>query len=465
MSNEYDLVVIGSGPGGYVAAIRAAQLGMKTAIVEAEELGGVCLNWGCIPTKALLKTADVGRTIREAGDYGWSSSAPKPDIKKIVAYSRQVSGRLSGGVKFLMKKNGVTVLKGWGTLLGGGKLQVSNEDKTVTYSALNIILATGASSRTLSSLIPDGVDVVTSKEAMIPDTIPENILIVGSGAIGVEFASFYNELGSAVTIMEVQDRIVPAEDEEIAAAAAKAFKKQGITLLTKTKYQSFEKKDGGLAVSFETAEGKTETKKFDRIISAIGIVGNVDGLGLENTAIEVDRAQIETNEWMATAEPGVFAIGDVAGGPWLAHKASHEAVCCVEKIANLDSAHPVDKRLIPGCTYSHPQIASVGLTEAEALDQGLKIKVGKFPFAANGKAIALGEHEGLIKLIFEEDTGAVLGAHMIGAEVTELITAIGLAMTLECTEEYLMRTIFPHPTLSEMLYEATLDAFDRAIHI
>ncbi len=465
MSKEFDLVVIGSGPGGYVAAIRAAQLGMKTAIVEAEELGGVCLNWGCIPTKALLKTADVGRTIREAKEYGWSSSAPIPNLKDIVGYSRQVSGKLSGGVKFLMKKNNIAVLKGWGTLLGGGKLQVKTGEKTETVSALHIIVATGARSRTLPSLVPDGEQIVTSKEAMVPETIPKKLLIVGSGAIGIEFASFYNEIGSEVTIMEVQDRIVPAEDAEISEAAMKAFKKQGITILTNTTYQSFKKQTDGLSVSYKSADDKIETGQFDRIISAIGIVGNVDGIGLENTVVEVDPAQIKTNEWMATAEPGVYAIGDVAGGPWLAHKASHEAITCVERIAQLDSAHPVDKSLIPGCTYSHPQIASVGLTEAKALELGLKIKVGRFPFAGNGKAIALGESEGLIKLIFEEGTGAVLGAHMIGAEVTELITAIGVAMTLECTEEYLMRTIFPHPTLSEMLHEATLEAFDRAIHI
>jgi dihydrolipoamide dehydrogenase len=465
MSLRFDVIVVGSGPGGYVAAIRASQLGMHTAIVEADELGGICLNWGCIPTKALLKAADVGRTIREAKDYGWEASEPKPNLKKIVAYSRQVSGTLSSGVKFLMKKNGITVVNGWASLEGSGKISVACGDKKENYEADHIILATGARSRTLPSLIPDGENIVTSKEAMIPDSLPQKLLIVGSGAIGVEFASFYNELGSEVTIMEVQDRIVPAEDAEISAAASKAFKKQGITLLTNTKYQSFEKTEKGLKVTFETGNGNAQTSEFDRIISAIGIVGNVDAIGLENTMVQVDRGQIRTDQWMQTNEPGVYAIGDVAGGPWLAHKASHEAVSCVEKIAALESAHPIDKRLIPGCTYSHPQIASVGLTEEQATERGRKVKVGRFPFAGNGKAIALGEPEGLIKLLFDEDTGEVLGAHMIGAEVTELITAIGVAMTLECTEEYLMRTIFPHPTLSEMLHEATLDAFDRAIHI
>lgn len=460
MKNDYDLIVIGSGPGGYVAAIRAAQLGMKAAIVEAEELGGICLNWGCIPTKALLKTAEVGRTIREAGRYGWTSSALKPILKKIVEYSRQASEKLSSGIKFLMKKNGVIVLKGWGSLQGNGKIQVSIGNKMDTLSALHIILATGASSKTLPSLIPDGMDVVTSKEALVSETIPKSLLVVGSGAIGVEFASFYKEIGSEVTIMEVHGRILPAEDEEISAAAANLFTKQGIHLLNNTKYQSFEKKEGELTITFETADGKSEAKKFDRIISAIGVVGNINGVGLENTAVEVDQGQIKTDKWMATAEPEVYAIGDVAGGPWLAHKASHEAVCCVEKIANLASVYPVDENLISGCTYSHPQIASVGLTEAKALEKGFNIKVGKFPFSGNGKAIAFGEHKGLINLIFEEETGAVIGAHMIGAEVTELITEIGVAMTLECTEEYLMRTIFSHPTLSEMLHEATLDAFN-----
>lgn len=465
MNSEYDVIVIGSGPGGYVAAIRSAQLGLKAAIIEADELGGVCLNWGCIPTKALLKAADVGRTIKEASHFGWKVGKPEPDLKSIVEYSRKVSSKLSGGVQFLMKKNGIAVLKGWGSLLGGGKVQVANKGKEQTVSGKHIILATGARSRTIPSLVPDGKTIITSKEAMVPETLPERLLIVGSGAIGVEFASFYNEIGSKVTIMELLDRIVPAEDEEISAAATKAFKKQGMTILTDTKYQSFKNTDGGVEVTFEKPDGKTATQLFDRVISAIGIIGNVDGIGLENTAVEVDRAQIKTDEWMATAEPGVYAIGDVAGGPWLAHKASHEAVSCVERIAGLESAHPIDKGLIPGCTYSHPQIASVGLTEAQAIEAGKEIKVGRFPFAGNGKAIALGESEGQIKLIFEQETGAVLGAHMIGAEVTELITAIGVAMTLECTEEYLMRTIFPHPTLSEMLHEATLDAFDRAIHI
>ena len=465
MSSEFDVVVIGSGPGGYVGAIRAAQLGLKTAIVEAEELGGVCLNWGCIPTKALLKTADVRRTIKDAEHFGWSAGNAEPKLDDIVKYSRDVSGKLSGGVKFLMKKNGIKVLKGWGKLLGNGKVEVSGGKTTETVAAKHIILATGARSRTIPSLEPDGKLIVTSKEAMVPESLPNKLLIVGSGAIGVEFASFYNELGSDVTIMELLDRIVPTEDEEISTAATKAFKKQGMTILTGTHYQSCIKLPEGVEVTYQNADGTAQQAVFDRVISAVGIVGNVEGIGLENTKVEVDRGQIKTDEWMATAEPGVYAIGDVAGGPWLAHKASHEAVACVEKIADLESAHPIDKNLVPGCTYAHPQIASVGLTEAQAQDAGHNIKVGRFPFAGNGKAIALGEAEGLIKLIFETDTGAILGAHMIGAEVTELITAIGVAMTLEATEEYLMRTIFPHPTLSEMLHEASLDADDRAIHI
>lgn len=465
MSIDFDLIIIGSGPGGYVAAIRASQLGMKTAIVEANELGGICLNWGCIPTKALLKSSDTGRLTQKSELFGWIVSDVKPDLDGIVNYSRDAAQKLSAGVKYLMKKNGIKVFQGWGKLLGKGKIEIAKDDTTQIVCASNIIIATGARSRTIPELQPDGKNIVTSRDAMVPKKLPERLLVVGSGAIGVEFSTFYNELGSAVTIMELEENIVPAEDEEISQMAKKLFVRQGINILTKTSYLTAHSKKNGIEVVYQTGDGSEKIAVFDQIISAIGVTGNIEKIGLENTLVEIDRDRIKTDQWMETAEPGIYAIGDVAGGPWLAHKASHEAITCVEKIAGVGSKHPIDKFLIPGCTYSHPQIASVGLTESLALEMGYELKIGRFPFAGNGKAVALGETEGLIKLIFEKNSGAILGAHMIGVGVTELITTICVAMKLEATEEDLMQMIFPHPTLSETIHEATLNAYNRSLHI
>ena len=457
---NFDVVVIGGGPGGYVAAIRASQIGMKTAVVEREHLGGICLNWGCIPTKALLRSAEVGHLIHNAAAYGFDVKEVSFDLDKIVKRSRNVAKKLSAGVGFLLKKNKVTVIEGEGKLAGAGKVAVGDQ----TLNAKHIILATGARARTLPGLEPDGDLIWTYREAMVPAELPKSMLVMGSGAIGIEFASFYNDLGVEVTVVELQDRILPVEDAEISDAALKSFKKQGINILTGAKITGVKKGKGNLTAPIETKDGVQEMT-VDRLISAVGIIGNTENLGLEKTKVKVDRGHIQTDGMMRTGEPGVYAIGDVCGPPWLAHKASHEGVLCVENIAGKSDLHPLDPTAIPGCTYARPQVASVGMTEAAAKEAGREIKVGKFPFQGNGKAIALGEPEGLVKTIFDAKTGELLGAHMIGAEVTELIQGFGIAKSLETTEADLMHTVFPHPTLSEMMHESVLDAYDQVIHI
>jgi dihydrolipoamide dehydrogenase len=465
---EFDLIVLGGGPGGYVAAIRAAQLGGKVALVEREHLGGICLNWGCIPTKALLRTAEIYHYLQHAGDYGLTVTGAGIDLKKVVQRSRKVAARLNGGVKHLLKKNKVTVFDGWGRLDGttGGKrkLHVEKDGKGIAeLTAPNVILATGARARQLPGLEADGKLVWTYKEAMVPEALPKSLLVIGSGAIGIEFASFYRTLGVEVTVVEVLPRILPVEDAEISAFAHKAFEKQGMTLLTGAAVKSLDKGDDQVTATIET-DGKTRELTVERVISAVGIVGNVEDIGLDGTRVRVEKTHVVADQWMATGEPGVFAIGDLTGPPWLAHKASHEGVICVEKLAGIAGLHPLDTRRIPGCTYCQPQVASIGLTEAAAEEAGRKVKVGRFPFMANGKAIALGEEQGLVKTIFDAATGELLGAHMIGAEVTELIQGFAVAMQLETTEADLMHTVFPHPTLSEMMHESVLDAYGRAIH-
>lgn len=466
MSDQvFDIVVVGGGPGGYVAAIRAAQLGLKTALVEKEHLGGICLNWGCIPTKALLKSSEVAHTLNHAADFGFQIKGFSFDIKKVVERSRGVAQQLSKGVAHLLKKNKVTVIDGTAKLLGGQKLSVEVQGKPAqTLKAAHIVLATGARARTLPGLEPDGKLVWTYKEAMVPDVMPKSILVVGSGAIGIEFASFYRNMGAEVTVVEVMDRILPVEDEEISAFAHKQFEKQGMTILAGAKVTKLDKAKNNVKAHIVMADGKTREIVADRVVMAVGIVGNTEGLGLEKTKAVVDRGHIVTDAYAKTAEPGLYAIGDVAGAPWLAHKASHEGVMCVEKIAGKNDVHPLDKTRIPGCTYCMPQIASVGLTEKKAREAGHEVRVGRFPFMGNGKAIALGEPEGMVKTVFDAKTGELLGAHMIGAEVTEMIQGYGIAMTLETTEAELMHTVFPHPTLSEMMHESVLDAYGRAVH-
>lgn len=459
MTKKFDIAIIGAGPGGYVAAIRAAQLGLKTAIIEKENLGGVCLNWGCIPTKALLRASEIHHLLHTVGDYGFSVDNIKFDMKKVVERSRNVAKQLSSGIAHLLKKNKVETLKGHARLKGNKQIDVDGQ----IIEANHIILATGARPRILPGLEPDGKLVWTSKEAMIAETLPEKLLVIGSGAIGVEFASFYQNMGSKVTIVEMQDKILPVEDAEISDFAKKSFEKQGMKIHTQTTVKQLKKSDNSVTATLDT-KGKSTEETFDRVIVAIGIQGNTEDLGLEKTKAKVDRNQIQVNDWYETAEPGLYAIGDVISGPWLAHKASHEATLCVEKIAGQKDVHTLNKLNIPGCTYSRPQIASIGLTEAKAKEQGFDIKVGRFPFQGNGKAIALGEPEGIVKTIFDKKTGELLGAHMIGAEVTEMIQGFGVAKTLETTEAELMQTIFPHPTLSEMMHESVLDAFDRVIH-
>lgn len=460
MTNQFDIIVIGGGPGGYVAAIRAAQLGLKTALVEKEHLGGICLNWGCIPTKALLRSSEIHHLLNHADSFGFSVKDVQFDIKKIVERSRKVSGQLAGGIKGLLKKNKVTVFDGAGKLLGKGKVQV---DKT-ELSAKHIIVATGARARTLPGLEADGKLVWTYKEAMVPDTMPKSLLVVGSGAIGMEFASFYHNMGAKVTVVEVVDRILPAEDEEISQLAKKSFEKQGLAIHTNTVVKALKNGKDNVTVTLETG-GKTSEITVDRVIMAVGIVANTENIGLENTKVKLDRGHIVTNGYLETDEPGIYAIGDVTQGPWLAHKASHEGVICVEKIAGQKDVHPIKRENIPGCTYCMPQVASVGLSEKKAKEAGYTIKVGRFPFMGNGKAIALGEPEGLVKTVFDAKTGELLGAHMIGAEVTEMIQGYVVAKTMEGTELDLMHTIFPHPTLSEMMHESVLDAYGKAIHM
>ncbi|MFI5022372.1 MAG: dihydrolipoyl dehydrogenase [Alphaproteobacteria bacterium] len=460
----FDIIIVGGGPGGYVAAIRAAQLGLKAAVVEREHLGGICLNWGCIPTKALLRSAEVYHLMKHADEFGLSAENVAYDAKKIVERSRKVAARLSNGVKFLLNKNKVRVFDGHGKLAGAGKLAVTKDGKPVAeLAAKHIVLATGARARALPGLEPDGKLVWTYKEAMVPPALPKSLLVIGSGAIGIEFASFYRTLGCEVTVVEVLPRILPVEDEEISAFAQKAFEKQGMKIHTSASVKALKRGAGSVTATIE-AGGKTSEATFERVILAIGIAGNVENIGLEGTKVKVEKTHVVVNEWLETGEPGVYAIGDLVGPPWLAHKASHEGVICVEKIAGLNDVHPLDVTNVPGCTYCMPQVASVGLTEAAAKAKGHQVKVGHFPFVGNGKAIALGETEGMVKTVFDAKTGELLGAHMIGAEVTELIQGYGIAKTLESTEAELIRAVFPHPTLSEMMHEAVLDAYGRAIH-
>ena len=462
---SFDIAVIGGGPGGYVAAIRAAQLGFKTAVIERENLGGICLNWGCIPTKALLRCSEINHLLHNLDAYGFKAKEVSFDFKKVIDRSRKVAGQLSAGVKHLMKKNKVTVIDGHGKLLGKGKIDVKKDGKPVaTIAAKHIIVATGARARVLPGIEPDGKLIWSYREAMTPQEMPKSVLVIGSGAIGVEFASFYRNMGAEVTIAEVMDRIVPVEDEEISVFVRKQFEKQGMRIMTSTKVVKLEKSASNVTAHIQM-NGKVEKIIVDRVISAVGITANVEDLGLENTKVKVDRGHIVVNEWLQTAEPGVYAIGDVVAGPWLAHKASHEGVICVEKIKGLNDVHPMKTENIPGCTYCMPQIASVGLTEAKAKEKGYQVKVGRFPYIGNGKAIALGEPEGFVKTVFDAKTGELLGAHMVGAEVTELIQGYGIAKTLETTEAELMHTIFPHPTLSEMMHESVLDAYGRVIHM
>jgi len=462
---SFDLIVVGGGPGGYVAAIRASQLGMKTAVVERENMGGICLNWGCIPTKALLRTSEVYGLIKHAEAYGLSVKDVSYDHKKIVERSRKVAGQLSNGVKGLMKKNKVTVFDGTARLAGAGKIAVAMNDKSnLTLSYKNVILATGARARQLPGLESDGKLVWSYREAMVPEAMPKSLLVIGSGAIGIEFASFYRTMGAEVTVCEVMDRVLPVEDAEVSAFAKKAFEKQGMKILTSATVSNLKKGANNVTATI-TVGGKAQEITVDRVISAVGIVGNVENLGLEGTKVKVEKTHIVIDQWGFTGEPNVYAIGDVAGPPWLAHKAMHEGVLVVEKIAGVKGVHPMKTENIPGCTYCQPQVASIGLTEAAAKAKGLELKVGKFPFIGNGKAIALGEPEGFIKTIFDAKTGELLGAHMIGAEVTELIQGYSIAKTLETTEAELLATVFPHPTLSEMMHESVLAAYGRTLHI
>ena len=459
----FDLVVLGSGPGGYTAAIRASQLGMKTAIVERELLGGICLNWGCIPTKALLRTSELFHLMHRAKEFGLKADNISFDIEAVVKRSRGVASQLNGGIKHLMKKNNITVIEGHGKLAGKGKLQVSKDGKVVAdIVAKNIILATGARASELPGMEADGELIWTYRHAMTPKMFPKTLLVIGSGAIGIEFASFFQTLGSKVTVVEVMDRILPVEDAEVSAFAHKAFEKQGMVIRTKAGVKALKKGNNQVTATIEQ-NGKTEELTFERVISAVGIVGNVENIGLENTKIKVEKTHVVIGPYCETGEPGVYAIGDLCGPPWLAHKAGHEAVICVEKIAGLHP-HVLNVANIPGCTYCHPQIASVGLTEQQAKDKGFAVKVGRYPFIANGKAIALGETGGFVKTVFDGKTGELLGAHMVGAEVTEMIQGYVIAKTLETTEHELMESIFPHPTLSEMMHESVLDAYGRAIN-
>ncbi len=477
---SFDIVVIGAGPGGYVTAIRAAQLGLKVAIVEREHLGGICLNWGCIPTKALLRSAEIYHYMNHAKDYGLSCDNVGFDPAAVVSRSRGVSGRLNGGVGHLLKKNKISVIWGEAQITNPGEIKVSAPTKKAmepqhpvpkgtlgegTYQAKHIIVATGARPRVLPGLEGDGKLVWTYFEAMVPPEMPKSLLVVGSGAIGIEFASFYNSMGVDVTVVEIVDQIMPVEDTEISKLAQKQLEKQGLKIHTSTKVAKLDKAANSVTATLEDAKGKTSQITVDRVISAVGVVGNVEGIGLEALGVKTDRGCVVIDGYGRTNVDGVYAIGDVAGPPMLAHKAEHEGVICVEKIAGVKNVHPMDKNQIPGCTYCHPQVASVGLTERAAKEAGKDVKIGRFPFMGNGKAIALGEDQGMIKTIFDAKTGQLLGAHMVGAEVTELIQGFVVAMGLETTEEELMHTVFPHPTLSEMMHESVLDAYGRVIHM
>ncbi|MEM1277064.1 MAG: dihydrolipoyl dehydrogenase [Pseudomonadota bacterium] len=460
--SQFDVVVIGAGPGGYVAAIRAAQLGLKAAIIEREHLGGICLNWGCIPTKAMLRSAEVFHLFHRAKEFGLKAEGVDYDLPAVVDRSRKVAGQLSSGVGHLLKKNKVTTIMGEATITGKGKVKVTGE-KPQELTAKNIIIATGARARELPGLEADGDLVWTYKHALRPARMPSKLLVIGSGAIGIEFASFYNTLGSDTTVVEVMDRVLPVEDKDISTHAKKQFEKQGMKIMAKAMVKQLDRAKGKVTAHIETG-GKVEKMEFDTVISAVGIVGNTEGLGLEALGIKIDRTHVVTDKYCRTGVDGIYAIGDIAGAPWLAHKASHEGVMVAELIAGKNNVHAVDPDSIAGCTYCHPQVASVGLTEEQAKEKGFKVKVGSFPFIGNGKAIALGEPDGMIKTIFDEKTGELLGAHMVGAEVTELIQGYVVGRQLETTEEDLMNTVFPHPTLSEMMHESVLDAYGRAIH-
>ena len=469
---SFDVVIIGAGPGGYVTAIRAAQLGFKTAIVERAYLGGICNNWGCIPTKALLRSAEVYHLIQHAKDYGLAAEKISFDLQAVVQRSRGVAKRLNDGVGFLFRKNKVTLIWGEAVIDAPGKITVKKSQVEGpkgasgegSYQAKHIIIATGARPRVLPGLEPDKKLVWTYFEAMVPDKMPKSLLVVGSGAIGIEFASFFRTMGAEVNVVEVLPQILPVEDAEISKFAHKAFEKQGIKIFTNTKVTKLEKKSDSVVATIDDGKGKPQTVEFDRVISAVGVVGNIENLGLEKLGVKSERGVIAIDGYCKTNVPGIYAIGDVVGPPMLAHKAEHEGVICVEAIKGM-RPHPMDKNLIPGCTYCNPQIASVGLTEARAKEGGREIRVGRFPFIGNGKAIALGEDQGLVKVVFDKKTGQLLGAHMVGAEVTELIQGYVVAMNLETTEEELMHTIFPHPTLSEMMKEAVLDAYGRVLNM
>ncbi len=462
-AKSFDLIVIGAGPGGYVAAIRGAQLGLSVAIVEREHLGGICLNWGCIPTKALLRSSEVFHLMHRAKEFGLKAEGIGYDLDAVVKRSRKVAGQLSGGIGHLMKKNKITVVMGEATLPAKGKVTVKTDKGSEELTAKNIVLATGARARELPGLEADGKLVWTYKHALQPAHMPKKLLVIGSGAIGIEFASFYNTLGADTTVVEVMDRVLPVEDAEISAFAKKAFEKQGMKIMQKAMVKQLDRAGDKVTAHIEVG-GKIEKHDFDTVISAVGIVGNVEGLGLEDLGVKLDRTHVVTDEYCRTGVEGLYAIGDIAGAPWLAHKASHEGVMVAELIAG-GHPHPVKPESIAGCTYCHPQVASVGYTEAKAKELGFDIKVGRFPFIGNGKAIALGEESGMIKTIFDAKTGELLGAHMVGAEVTELIQGYVVGRQLETTEEDLMNTVFPHPTLSEMMHEAVLDAYGRVIHM
>ncbi|MGK2910650.1 MAG: dihydrolipoyl dehydrogenase [Sphingobium sp.] len=465
MADQFDLIVLGSGPGGYVAAIRASQLGLKTAIVERESLGGICLNWGCIPTKALLRTSEIYHYMQQADKYGLSVQKPAFDLEKVVARSRGVAKQLNQGVTGLMKKNKITVYFGDGKLTGKDTLSVTKDGKATELTAKNIIIATGARARDLPFAKADGKRIWTYRHAMVPQEMPTKLLVIGSGAIGIEFASFYNDMGAKVTVVEMLDRVLPVEDADISDFMLKNLTKQGMDLRVSTGVQKITDTGKGISAEIKDKDGKVTTEEFSHVIVAVGILPNVENIGLEDVGIEPDqRFHIKSDEFCRTNVPGIYAIGDVTGAPWLAHKASHEAVIAVEHIAG-NHPHVMDKANIPGCTYCHPQVASVGLTEAKAKEAGHKVKVGKFPFIGNGKAIALGETEGFVKTVFDEATGELLGAHMVGAEVTEMIQGYVIGKTLETTEAELMETVFPHPTISESMHESVLGAYGRALHI
>jgi len=461
-----DVCILGGGPGGYVAAIRARQLGLRVALVEREHLGGICLNWGCIPTKALLRTAEIRQLLHRVGDFGFEIGEVSFDMEKVVARSRRVAKRLATGVRHLMKKNEVRVFDGHGRLAGPGRVAVEKDGNAVAeVAAPHVVLATGARARELPGIRPDGERVWTYKEAMVPRELPRSLLVIGSGAIGIEFASFYRSLGSEVTVVEVLPRILPVEDFEISGLARKAFEKQGIEIHTEARVESLDASGERLRARLALSGDDAKDVEVDRVVLAVGIRGNVEDLGLDGTGVRVEKDHVVVDEWCRTGEAGVYAIGDLVGPPWLAHKAMHEGVLCVERIAGVDGVRPLDTSLVPGCTYSLPQVASVGMTEQEADEEGRAVRIGRFPYVGNGKAIALGETEGLVKTIFDSATGELLGAHMVGAEVTELIQGYGIARTLESTEAELVHAIFPHPTLSETMHEAVLDAYERALHI